>query len=448
MRKYVKGVVIFLLSLFLIWSAVGCRAISPGIETVQPAQPTDRESAPAATPSPAPIRPDPDLAEVTPTPGLLAPTAAPHPVDPICVPFRPQETLPHASYHEMPSVVLDFLNTGGTLEALDEGLYQAGIANQPAAAASGDFTGNGKLDVVISIYNPQSQSLPPAGQMVIYKCQNDAYELGFTQESPEFSGAPGILYIKDLTGDSVQEIVSNSPSCGVHTCYEYIEIFAWDGEAFTNRLVGATGDLPFPVVNFIEQEDRTFDLVVSGSGIGSVGAGPQRDQIRRWSYQSDREVWEVIDERLGESSYRIHVLHDADQAAETGDYDVALILYQRVISDTTLVDWVNPVEEQDTLAAYARYRLVLLYQIRGQDQFSQITLREMEQTYPETSSLHAYTLMAKTMMDAYASDGLEAACREARNFARENETEILAPLGPEAFGYGNPAYTPEDVCPW
>jgi hypothetical protein len=448
MMKYIRGSVVLIVSFLFAWSAAGCRPQDSGDDPMPPSPTSVTEPSLTITPIPTAAIPISTLPHSTPTLSPLSPTSTPVEVVTECVPFQPLEALPPTAYHVMPEAVLDFLNRGGTLEALDEGLYNSGIANQPVAAASGDLTGNGKQDVVISVYNPVSPSIPPAGQLVIYTCQNGAYELAFSQVSPEFAGAPGIRFVEDLTGDGVNELVTSSPACGAHTCLEQLEVLKWDGEEFINRLVGDTTDLPFPVIELQEQEEGVYDLVVFGSGVGSAGAGPQRDIIRRWSYQPETSYWVVAKEKLGVSDYRIHVLHDADQAVEAQNLDQALLLYQRVISDTTLVDWINPEREKEILSAYARFRLVVLYSIRGQDQFSQMILQEMEQAYPPRSPLFAYAQMAMNFKDVYTSKGLEAACGEVRDYARENDADVLAPLGPDTFGYGNPSYTPEDICPW
>jgi hypothetical protein len=446
--KYIKGLIILLAASLLLLAAAGCRTQEPGGESIETITQAAPGPSPVFTPADTPAGPAPTTTAPIPTVGILVPTATLDMVDPVCVPLRTQEELPPRSYREMPAAVLDFLNRGGTLEELDEGLYESGIANQPVAAATGDLTGNGKLDVVISIYNPVSASIPPAGRLVIYTCQDGRYELTHSEDSPEFVGAPGIHALQDLTGDGRQELVINFPACGAHTCFEAIQILSWDSTGFTNRLVGDTDDLPYPFLELEEQADGTYDLVITGSGIGSAGAGPQRSLIRRWSYQPGRELWVVVEDKLGESNYRIHLLHDADEASAAGEYDRALLLYQRVISDTTLDDWIDPVQERETLAAYARFRLVVLYQLRGQEQFSRMILREMEQAHPAASPQHVYARMARTFSETYVSGGVEAACREVRNYAEINEEDVLTPLGPEEFGYGNPSYAPEDVCPW
>jgi hypothetical protein len=446
--KFIKGSLVLLSSLLLVLVVLGCQPQVPDAEPTPTPTPAELEPSPVLTPAITPFTPTPIQTASTPTAAPLVPTATPEQVDPGCVPIDEGITLPHHPYRQIPEAVLDFLNQGGSLEALDEGLYEAGIASQPVAAAQADFTGNGKQDVVISIFDPFSPATPPGGRLVIYTCANGAYELSFTELSPEMTGAPGIRFIEDLSGDGRQEIVASSPVCGAHTCFEDVHILGWDGEAFTHRMVGETDDLPYPLIDLEEKEDGTFDLVITGSGIGSVGAGPQRDQVRRWSYQPTLEQWVVVEEEKGESNYRIHILHDADEAAEEGEYETALRYYQRVVSDTTLDDWIDPDREREILSAYARFRMSAIYHIRGQEQFGEMILREMEQNYPPASPHHAFVEMARSFRETYTSQGLEAACRSVKSFARNNEQAVLVPLGPEEFGYGNPVYTPEDVCPW
>jgi hypothetical protein len=61
-------------------------------------------------------------------------------------------------------------------------------------------------------------------------------------------------------------------------------------------------------------------------------------------------------ETLGPSNFRIRALHDADAASKKGDYETALALYERVINDETLDDWIEPDTERANLSAFAKYR--------------------------------------------------------------------------------------------
>jgi tetratricopeptide (TPR) repeat protein len=142
--------------------------------------------------------------------------------------------------------------------------------------------------------------------------------------------------------------------------------------------------------------------------------------------------------------YRIHVLHDADAAFKSGDYETAIVLYQRVINDQALLDWVDPPVEQANLGAYARFKLIVLSTQSGQTDEAERYFIELK-AGPETGNWHDYIDMADTYLQgvAIASHG----CPAARDYAETHAGQILSSLGSTAFGYANPDYTPEDVCP-
>ncbi|MDH3944908.1 MAG: hypothetical protein OEV06_12510, partial [Anaerolineae bacterium] len=66
---------------------------------------------------------------------------------------------------------------------------------------------------------------------------------------------------------------------------------------------------------------------------------------------------------------------------------------------------------------------------------------------PTDSPQYVYVLLAETFLDAAASGGLEQACQAVRQIAAPYESQIVSPLGSLVYGYANPDYTLEDICP-
>lgn len=420
---------------------------SPLAVTTLPEIPTATVPPATATPPPATAL----LATETPVPEA-SPTLPPSPTpggEP-CLPSQAQVSLQAGDFSSFPQSILDFLNAGGSLEALDQGLYTAGVANQPISVAAADLTGDGSRDVVVSIYNPDSVAIPPGGSLLIYTCASGQYRLSYEENTEDTWGAPGIRYLQDLNDDGSAELVAARPTCGAHTCFEDITILAWDGSTFENRLEGTTTDLPYPDVFLEDPEgDGNYDLIVVGSGIGSVGAGPQRSLMRSWVYDPETELWIPAGETLGESNYRIHVLHDAEMSALVGAYDEALLLYGRVVQDTTLEDWNAPDTERANLGAYALFKTGVVHLLQGNQEFAQSTFNQQAETYPAGTTGHAYVELAQVFQDAYAGDeSVIQGCAAARQYASQHAEEILEPLGPTTFGYANPEFEPEDICPW
>ncbi len=392
--------------------------------------------------SPPTIPPPTEMPDVSKTP-LSPPTA----VDPVCVPPGAPDALVVAAFGDYAEAILDNVNAGVTSEGLDEALYRAGVANQPVAVATGDLTGDGKDDLIVSLFDPASSFTPPEGALFIYVCREGAYILAHEQFSMDGRGAPGILYVQDMNADGVAELVTSGDFCGAHTCFSEAQILGWDGEGFVNFLEGNTSDMPFPYIEIVDRDnDGFYDLEITGSGVASAGAGPPRGSIRVWSFDAGGS-WLLTGETLLPSDYRIHVLHDADASAQADDYPTALDLYHQVVDDPFLEDWIDPVSEQANLNAYAYFKIVILRTLLGETVLADLIFDKFSETYSPETPQHAFVEMTTLFLDALDVDGQEAACAAVMVYAAEHDEAILVPLGSQVFGYGNRDYGPEDMCP-
>lgn len=397
-----------------------------------------------ATPTRAP-EPSPDLEE----PGVEGP--GPSAAGEACVPEGEPGELAVSGFAGYPEAILAQLNDGAAPARVESALAEAGVASLPTAVMAGDLTGDGYRDVVVSIFDRQSTEILPEGALLLYLCEAGAYELALERSSTGLAGQAGpagpphLWVLEDLDADGRDELVVSAPTCGAHTCFEHVAILAWVEGEIEDLLVGETGDLPNPDVRVRDPEgDGRYELAVIGGGIGSVGAGPQRSLERVWRLEEGE--WRVAEEVPGPSNYRIHALHDAEAAVRAGDDEAALVLYERVIDDDTLDDWMAPEQERALLGGYARFREVVLYTRLGQPDFAGVVLDELEEAYPAGAEGHVYLAMARLYLEGYERGGQEEGCEAARRFARDHAPVVLEPLGPAAFGYGNRTFGPEDVC--
>jgi len=382
----------------------------------------------------------------TATPSNTPPTPADN--DPNCLPPGDPAPLGESSFEGYLNSIADFLNAGGTAEALRANLEALGISQTEPTVATQDLTGDGLHEVVVALIDRESAAMPPGGALLIYACQGGHFELAHVELPAESYGAPRIVHLGDLNADGLSELVTSSSQCGAHTCFEALQILNWDGDHFLNRLEGSTADLPYPQAQLVDSDhDGVYDLEVTGTGVGSVGAGPQREHTRAWHYSPDSGMWIPGEETVGPSNFRIHTLHDADQAARNGDYALAISLYDQVINSDELEDWYDPENQRLNLGAYARFKLVVVNTAIGDLVQAIEVFQEMLGTYPEDSPQRAYVEMADAFLDAYATDGFEAGCVAAQDYAQQHSAQVLTPLGQETFGYANPDYTPEDMCP-
>jgi hypothetical protein len=433
-------------SLYLVISLLFAILITACTSSLSTPDPTAIFSPIELPTSTAPAAPALPVQEST-APAALTPTAMVTGEAQPCPPVGDPAPLPEGLFDSLPERVLAFLNGGGSLEALSEALYMTGVANLPEPTAAGDMDGDGWEELVVSVFDPDSSSLPPSGMLLIYTCRDGAYLLAYQEDTRPSEGAPGIRFLRDLNADGQAELVSSSATCGAHTCFERVQVIQWDGTGFRNHLEGDTADLPYPTV-YLSPTDQEglFDLQVSGSGFGSVGAGPQRNVTRIWSFNEGLQLWQISDFYQEPSNYRIHILHDAAAAAERGDYQQALMLYNRVLSDTTLEDWADPEQEQAWIKAFARYQMVAIYTLQDREAFANTVLEELKTAAPPGSQQVVYSDMAVAYIDGYQDGGAVEGCRIVQDYAALHPG-LLDPLGPQSFGYGNPPFTEEDLCP-
>lgn len=348
----------------------------------------------------------------------------------------------------LPARLLDFVNTGGSLTALEDHLRSASLLPLPGpAVAEADLTGDGWSDLVLSIVRPAAESGPAGGGLLLFVCSDSRYILAGSTASGPGEGAPNIHASQDLNADGTADLVVGFPTCGAHTCFERVQALMWTGDGLENRLQGDSGDLPYPALLLTgPTEDGTFRIEITGTAIASVGAGPYRPLTRTWVWDAAQAAFVVAGEFMHTTNYRIHVLQDADRAAAQGDYAAAFDLYYRVVTDDALADWVDPQTERANLTAYAMFRQMLTRLLMGDLGDAQVDYGILQNGYPAGSPGSAYAAMAAIFWETYAQAAdLAAACASAQAYATDHAGEILDPL---YYGYANPTYDAQDICPF
>jgi hypothetical protein len=428
MRKnFVTMIVVILLALSLACSL----APRLGDQTVAPKSVEATETSVMPVPSPT----------MTPRP---MPSPTPTAASPVCVTSGQVAPLANVSFDAYPAAILDYLNSGATPDQLETALVDAAVANRPVAVLDADLNADGKLDLAVSIFNPASSLVTPESTLLVYLCEANEYTLAFQQT--EDTGAI-LWHFRDLDADGMAELIFSRSQCGAHTCFETYHILSWSPGGIQDTVLEGSNELPYPVLELQDPDgDRRFDILITGSGFGSVGAGPQRPKTVVYAYIPEQSGWARYDTILGKSNYRIHVLQDAEIAARDGDYTAATDLYQRVIEDPNLLDWVSPEEERADLSAYAEFKLVVMHTALDQPDRAKESFNRMGESIAASAPQSGYVDLAQTFLSAYDTSGLQAGCSAVESYAEANVEAILLPLN--SFGYGNPGYTAADLCPY
>jgi hypothetical protein len=384
----------------------------------------------------------------TPSPVILTPlstqTSAIQSNLPCPIPVGTPIPMDASEFEALPANLIQYLNSGGDLSTLISILEDADrLPMESPRLVVDDFTGDGLNDMAITLINPEAESILPEGTLIFGQCQEDHYEIAF--QSPERMGwsAPEIFFSDDLNGDPVSDLLIGRQSCGAHTCFTQLEALVWSGDTLENRLQGTSEDMPSPS---IEVNPESKEITVTAEGIGSVGAGPYRRFIRQWTWDEDQEAFLPSPDIYLPSNFRIHTLHDADQAAQDGDYEEAVERYTAVIEDDELQDYMEPAVERPQLAAYASFRLMLTYLLMNEISQAETTHSSIMTNYPAGSPDSDFARMADAFWNEYQSSrDIGSACLVAQSFADSHPETIMEPL---YYGYANPTYEATAICPF
>jgi hypothetical protein len=443
----------FIIVLLLALLSIGCdlRINPKGQQTSQsiatftpmstPVLPTQDVSLSGATR--LPLATATHVPEIDPPTPTFTPTWAP-PASPNCIEPSSHGELEEVAYEDVPDEILTYLNDGASPEELAVALMLKGLNLDQQPVVVEDITADGLFDVIVTIMNA---SAPPQGSLIIYTCQVDRYALTHIEISDALSYAPTVVHIQDMNADGQNELIISSSSCGAHTCFDDVQILSWAGSYFEHKLEGSTRDLPYPRVQLTDYDrDGVYDFEATGTAVGSVGAGPQRDHIKVWRFNPDTGYWIFAGESYGPSEFRIHVVHDADAAMRRGEYQIAFLLYQQVIEDDELRDWMSPAYERMNLSAYAYFKQVVATALRGDIEGATDIYADMNLIYRDKDQ-EAYAVMTMEFLTGFAAGGEEDGCLSVEAFAEQYPNLILDNLGSGVYGYTNPDYSGEDLCP-
>jgi hypothetical protein len=334
-----------------------------------------------ATPVP-PSTPPSSIEEPTSTSGLLQP----------------------ASPADYPAAIQKHLNAGGGVAALEGALAEWGALppGAPDQVVAVDLTGDDRAEIIVALWHA-GETTAPAGDLLIFGQRDGSYALLY-QEGYDPSGpAVRLLQVLDANGDGCRDVIYTLGTCGAHTCFDSLEVLSWRETGFSS-LMGGRLDMPYPTYAV------TPGRIDARSGsIASVGAEPQRDYSEVWEWNGS--VFTVTQQIWALPVYRYHALLDGDYALFAEDYPAAVAAYERVIGDDALQEWgavsgvVDPGVERTQLAAFARWRLVLVHLRAGDLGSAQVAYDQLQAEHPAGAIGHDAAALAEVFWNAYVVDG-------------------------------------------
>lgn len=397
-----------------------------------------------------------DLAGVPPTPALRlrpvtsptatlippAPTVSASPTLSISsCPVRQALPFPAspALFQDYAATIQTFLAQGGNPADL-VALLMDWQARPPSGEVllQADLTGDAIPETVVAYVNPDTEYPQTESELAIYTCRDQAMELLYTYQPGEWFNLI-LIGAQDMTADGVADLIFADETCGAHTCWNSPHVWRWATTDFEDK-VGA--DFSTPYATFMLENDH---IVIASEGIASVGAGPQRPITNTLSWNGS--VVTITATGVGPSLFRYHVFRDGDEAFFAYNDAQAQALYQQTLSDDGLLAWAaytSEEEERRWFESLAYWRMLLLAIRAGDDTLAEKHYSELVTQFAPGNAGYATAALAQGFWQTYQqSRDLSYGCRAALNAP---EAQVVLDFL-NTFGYANPVYEIEDLCP-
>jgi hypothetical protein len=305
------------------------------------------------------------------------------------------------------------------------------------ALLQADLTGDEGLETVYSFVAGRPDQAFGEGLLVVFSCRAGEVIPLFKYDAGE-GNALELIALEDLTEDGVADLAFSQYTCGAHTCWHTPNVWSWAGGEFADRM-GSTLQVPYPTYGL---EDGS--LVIASAGQGSVGAGPQRLMTITLAWNGNAIT--VTAESVAPPTYRYHAFLDGDRALTSGDLMSAEAAYRSAIEDDALESWGGfgkLEDERPWLEALSWWRLMILNASAGQDDGIETAYAMVAGLDPSMPAYPVRTLAERFQRSYRRDQSLLPAC----DYAIDTDEAELVLGFLNGFGYANPFYEVQDLCP-
>ena len=384
-----------------------------------------------------------------------------------------QSTAPGEQNQHFTKYVLEFLNLGGTSQSVLSAFEKLNGREINTFFRVEDVTGD-QIPEFVFTYGIW---------LDVFGCKEGKYELTFTATYESNLDGVSLMDIIDINRDGLAEIIAFFNGCMGNRC-PILRAYEWNGKDFQNLIANPnSGDgcsflsvAPFDV-NIREIDNNgTREIILSNNRLPQPDNDfPYRKETRTCMWNGQNIV--VYKSEFDAPYYRFQAVQDGDRAVLSGDYDKALAFYQRTIDDKSL-EWftqdrkwhdfwiyhseyfpsfkeptptaspsmVQDPNEYPILAAYAYYRIMLVYILQNDTAEAESTLSTLQSQFPTGSPGNYFTQVTSIFWQEYQSSmNVQSSCNKVVGYAQENPipTEYL---GDWDHGVHSIHYTPEWIC--
>ena len=379
-----------------------------------------------------------------------------------------QSTAPGEQNQHFTKYVLEFLNSGGTLQSIVSAFEKESSEPTNQILHVQDVTGD-KIPELI---------FPYGIWLDIFGCKDGKYELMLAATDPSNSSGLSIIDVIDVNLDGLAELIVNVDGCMGNRCPS-IRVYEWNRKEFQDLMSSECHSLavaPFEVKIRDIDNNGTKEVILSNNGKPWPDIDfPYRKETRICMWNGQNIV--VYKSEFDAPYYRFQAVQDGDRATLFGDYDKALGFYQRTIGDkklewftqdrkgydfwiyhseyfpsfkeptrTALPSMVQDPNEYPILAAYAYYRIMLLYILQNDTAEAESTFSTLQSQFPIGSPGNYFAQVASIFWQEYqVSMNIQSSCNKVVDYAQKNPvpTEYL---GDWDHGAQSIHYTPESIC--
>lgn len=356
---------------------------------------------------------------------------------------------PPDDFAAYPAAIGAYLSEGGPTAVLESELRLWGAVTDQGGVVQDDtdLTGDGVEEILITLFNPftyNPDAILNAGQLLVYGCDNGGYRLLYSTPNSPGLALPVLHRVGDMNGDVKAELVFDIQSCSRTACIREGNVLTWNPvtgvfEQLNNATIMAVNGR-LGVVDI--DNDGILELTAASNPPSDIASGPQRSVVDIWDWTGKNYVAAI--RQPADPRYRVHALQDAEAALQQQSWQRALTGFRDVRNNEAYLSWTIPGEEQ-ILRAFATYRLVTIY-ARLRDGRAESALQTLLSESPEGTPGAVYAAMGQAFMDNFrATSNVTTACQAALTVAT-TRTEALATLN--SYGYANPVYSLNDLCPF
>lgn len=282
------------------------------------------------------------------------------------------------------------------------------------------------------------------GKLFIIDLENNRYFL-FT----EFKATRlDIERIADINRDNWKEILLFEYWCGASTCEIDVSILRYDSEEkiykYLLKEISVSGiDSEEAKKEGVKIEDLDNDGILEITTKGAYRARGRTD-IYKWNgenYVHFKRIWDP-------PNLFIDAICDAKEAFSKKNYQEAIEIYKKIIyeqpyktgAEVTLREKEEVEKERQYLAAFGRFKLILIYLLQKNENQAKIILEEIKREEPES----IYTIFSQIVWENYQKRrDIINICKEIREYIGKDSQ-----VKEDFYKYFNRGYYYDLPCDW